>query len=590
MSSINPQQPPVSIPTSGGAASAGISRADYVSRVADIISKSKDLIFQKTQIERIKPHIFASLSKAEDIDETTLKAICVTLTSGTFGSLSEEQAIQLVKLIEKKAASCDQKSLTEALSEIVRQFYDNGGSGEFDDPLSRYVEHAAFIIASKSTDFIPDLQHNQTLNLHLIEKKLQTSCPLTKDEVTKFKEEVFSIIKQRTKLPASFAIKLAAIAKKLTENEADNRFDKLIANVQTARGTELGTQVAKYIATIPTATAPAPAIAASSSSSIIPPLGAAYPILQVVAPVGAASPPAADLAAALSVSATDELRRRFNELQLEKKSLIASFLDSHDFFAISRERLAEIQVAQTSIITQIGTQKFGTMSQYTQEVESFRAGATNRGNFARHSCAFNSIVNLESCFINGPQSINLDQNLIDGYTRHKTSLSAPCQTDYPNTQNVDDAIEKSRILARLGDGFFSSDQETMLNQGQESQFFQERLQEGINLLGTLPNLGMVICNKQEFYSVFIKKNGDTDYEFTIMDSHGLVESDSSTGGHRIRPGANPKFQNAYAITFDNIEDASNFLAIKSPYREPAGDEDTSNQVEITYIQSATNIL
>jgi hypothetical protein len=587
-SSIPPTSPPTGAAAaiSGGASSSsgphtfGISEATYVTEVAELILKSRDAKFQKTQFEKIEPHIYEILNPPiESSKDKVLELFCKIIRKNP-SLITEERALALTLEIAKNASTrTNLNKLTKTLFGIYDSFYPNK-SGKFNDALSRAIETAAFEIAKVNTSGtkLPNLQKLQTVNLQIMSERLIKAGALTREDISNFTRELVNLTSGRTKLPRPVAISIAAIIEYL--NVKEPQLKDVATKIKRVAQLEVSTEIGKYKATPPSP----PPLSSSPSSPLPTPTTTPAPAAASVSALSAApaSPPLPPSPPETEAIRTEVASRQtiIKELIEQKNQLLAMGEPTREIEA----RIAGIQTDVVRLITTLGKKKFATDSQYTQYVASF-VNSSESGQYACHNCAFNSVINLKK-YLGGQTDIDLDDSLTKGDELAKANIR-DCPSAYPDTVALTSATDDDDELKKLeGDslGVFldNGGNPTQLTEGEELEFYKNFLIEAQDEAGKYGQVGVIICHKQEFYVLHIKKTGDGTLTYTFNDTHGLVKKRGGLDQHKVIPGASAEFGNAYEIKFDNMEDAATFLSVKSPYSKPRDGGDTCNSVEFNY--------
>ncbi len=231
---------------------------------------------------------------------------------------------------------------------------------------------------------------------------------------------------------------------------------------------------------------------------------------------------------------------------------------------------ATVQSAEQSPTIQ-AVVRSGTTNQFKLEVPSFRLGG-DMGTFASHSCAYITAVNL-SKYLNEGKVDNLDDSLKEGYLIHYGATDPNYNKDLPPFAFSETALESFKSELQEVTPSFQNEEEMALSsfvvkEHEETSQFSNFLRNAINRFKDYPSFGIMAVSHGYTYGIYIKKNEDGTQTITINDSHGI----------RNRGDA---LENAYEITFNDIEEAAAFLAIRSPHQK--GENDSKNAISFTYV-------
>jgi hypothetical protein len=231
---------------------------------------------------------------------------------------------------------------------------------------------------------------------------------------------------------------------------------------------------------------------------------------------------------------------------------------------------ATIQSADNSPPIQVEVRS-GTTNQFKLNVPSFRLGG-DIGNYASHSCAYITAVNL-SKYLDEGKIENLDDSIKEGYLIHYGVTDPNYNKDLPPFAFSDAALKSfESVLQELKPPMENEAQLALssfaVKENQETTQFTDFLTNAINTFKDYPSFGIMATSHGYTYGIYVKNNEDGTQTITINDSHGI----------RNRGDA---FENAYEVTFDNIEQAALFLAIRSPHQN--GENDYKNTISFTYV-------
>ncbi len=139
----------------------------------------------------------------------------------------------------------------------------------------------------------------------------------------------------------------------------------------------------------------------------------------------------------------------------------------------------------------------------------------------------------------------------------------------------DDVVPLVTNMGFLQDEFI---QGISLVEGQERGIYKDLLMRLAGLIHETPSkVGGFIQNGITIYALVIEKTGEEQYLFTIVDSHGLNPTVSSTD--------QSDYDRAFKISFKSIDDAASFLSLHHPH---SGNESfTQNSVKLLPIRATT---